>query len=294
MATLLPGQFELSGLVFGRAEDPITVMMGGWKRGSYEVRDQDAPSPVGDNLLVGRDRLTPETWSWELAIHDEVNARPHIAALARVWRADATRTTPGATLALRYNEHGVTYVVYGRPRKLGWVEDEVSDPTWRTALATFQITDPNVYSDALQQLTLNLVSTNTNTSGLILPAVLPWDMGETASSQRKGLVYVAGYSSTPVRVTINGPLSGTARDVVLSAPDWRIALSAPVASGDVVEIDTATGTMTWNGSPSSALTRDSSLGFRLPPGNTEVTLTASDSTATLAATLAWRTAEPLI
>ena len=294
MVNLLPGQFEVDGLVFGRASDAISVLVGGWDRGSYDVRDQDVQSPVGDNILVGRDRLAPESWTWELAVHDDVNARPHIASLARVWRGDATRLIPGAVQALRYNEHGQTFLVYGRTRKLSWIADDIADPTWRAAIASFQITDPNVYSDEMTQLALSLVSTATGSDGLILPAVLPWTLGEVSRSERRGVVTVTGVVGTPLRVTLTGPASGEASNVVVSAPGWRIALTEPLRSGDTVVIDTGEGTMLWNGAPSSALTRDSSLTLRLPPGSTEITLTATDSTATLVAVVAWRSAEPLI
>lgn len=293
MADLLPGQFEMNGVVFGLGTDPISVLTDGWTKETYDIRSQDVPNPTGDTMLFGRDRLTPMKWTWDLILRDDVDVRPRASQLASAWRADSTRATPGKVLPLRYNENGKTYVVYGRPRELSWVPDGANDPTSRLAVATFQLSDLNVYSDEMSQLVLDLITT-TSSAGLVLPAVLPWVLGQTAGATRKGIVTVGGTVATPLRITINGPASGSASDVVLSTSSWKVALTAPVASGDALVIDTATGTMTRNGSPYAGISRDSSLFLRVPPGGTEITLTANDPTSTLSATVAWRTADPLV
>lgn len=295
MVDLLPGQFELNGYVFGRADDPVTVLTGGWGRDTYDVRAQDVANPVGDTMLFGRDRLTPARWPFQLMAHvDEgSNVRPVQAALAAAWRNDSGRATPGRASVLRFNQDGVTYRVLGRPRELSWVGEDVHDPSMRLAAASFQLSDINVYADETQSISLSLVSTSTST-GMVLPFVLPAVLGETSAFQRRGIVSVGGTVPTPLLVTITGPTSGQANNVMLSTSSWKIALTAPVFPNQKIVIDTGAGTMERDGAPYAGITRDSSLFLRVPPGNTEMNLTASDSSSSLQASASWRAADPLI
>lgn len=293
MVALQPGQFELRGVVFGTNADPIAIPTGGWARGTYDIRTQDVPSPSGDTILFGRDRLTPAEWSFDLTVSDPVSIRPHLTAFASAWRADDVRRLPGGVCELRFNEHGETFVVYGRPRRLSWVPDEVADPTWRVGVATFQISDPTIYSDYISGISLGLVSTAVGT-GVVLPEVLPWVFGQSTNSVRRGVVNIAGTVETPVKITITGPVAGQATGVRLYTSDWQVELSAPVLSGETIVLDTSLGTMTKNGVPVAGVTRKSSLFLRIPPGSTEMTLAATDDTASLTAMVTWRSADALI
>lgn len=294
MASLLPGQFELDGFVFGSPTDPITIPTGGWTKGAYDVRTQDVVNPVGDSLLFGRDRLTPAEWSWDLIFHDPVDVRPAQVAFAAAWRADATRKTPGAVSTLRYNENGKTYLVRGRPRRLTWTPEEIADPAFKIAVASFMLAEPVVYADQEQFLSLDLVTTAGAGNGLVLPATLPWTLGVNTSTTRKGIIHVDGSIGTPLRIVINGPATGFADNVIISTPVWKVALVAPVNAGEQIIIDTGLQTMSRNGEPYAGITRDSSLSLRIPPGDTEITLTADDSSASTTAIIAWRAADPLV
>lgn len=290
---MIDGQFQLGPVTFGAETDPVVVLTGGFDKGTYQVRDQDVDDPVGDRVLFGRDRLTPGEWSFELLARDDIDAGPVLAGLAAAWRADTIRATPGAVVPLRYREDGTEYVVYGRPRKFTPVPEKVHDRTARVAAATFRLADTCRYAADPESVTLGLVST-TPGGGVVLPAVLKWTLAPTTAATRKGVAYIGGTLPTPVRVVITGPVSGTAANVTISTPSWRLAIPGGIATGRQIILDTRTGVMTLDGAPWVGVTRDSSLYLRIPPGTTEFTLTADDPTASVAAVVSWQAADPLI
>lgn len=113
------GQFKLGTLTFGGADDPVFLTLGGWDTGSVDIRAADVENPVGDNVWMGRDRLTPPTWTFTLGVRDGGGrtAEQWLEQLKREWRADTVRNSPGTFSRLTYQRQNRERYVEGRPRR---------------------------------------------------------------------------------------------------------------------------------------------------------------------------------
>lgn len=286
------GSFMLDGLQFGAASDDVVVLTSGLDVGEWGVRTQDAPSPLGDLTLMGRDFLTPPTWSFTMLVHDDSNVYTTLGALAKVWRGDAVRSTPGAVSTLAYARAGETRVVFGRPRKFAITPQKVHNNRYRVVTAEFALSDPMSYSGTEYALSLNLITTST-TGGLVLPATLPWAL-QLSTTERHGIVNVESMMGVPFRVRIAGPVAGQATDFTLSGADWSMKLNTTLSPNGNILIDTARGTVIRNSSPAGGiLSVDSSVSARLSPGTQELVFTADDPSGSAYATVTWRTASPV-
>lgn len=302
---LSEGQYELDGFVFGK-DTEMPVLESGFDPGSAEVTDQDVLRPQGDGSLVGRDYLDGPEKSLTIGVLDGTDARSHAALLARAWRADHVRMTPGAHSVLRYRRAGVTYRCLGRARKFGLSVEQVTYHYFEQAVATFKLSQPEMYvEDTLEQggglndpdqrqnrLVLKLIPVPTG-GGLRLPARLPWRLAP-GSGAMSGTVEVTSLSAAPFQVEVHGPISGRLSGFTLTGPDWTIQSSASVAYDQVVRIDTATHTVTRGTGQSLAgtLSWDSDLSARLEPGRQTLTFDGDDPSNTAYAVITWRDTVP--
>ena len=284
---LSEGQFAIDGYVFGSATDEAVVLTNGWEQGSYEVRDQDVPSPTSDQVLFGRDRITPGSWRFTIACRRDGDALGVARSLARKWRGDAVRATPGARQTLAFCQNGRTWLVYGRGRQFDIEAEEVTDHDFKVVNCVFRLADQLVYSGSESSATLGLVSTAIGTTGLVLPAVLPWET-LLAPQERRGIVTINTDLATPFSVTIYGPTAGQANNFKVWSADWSIGLDAVLGSGDRIDIDTRTGRMTRNRAPFGLSTPGTNLRAVLSPGPQELVFTANDPTNTASAVVRWR------
>lgn len=287
------GQFTLDGYTFGRAEDPVTVLTDGWDVSEYDIRTEDVPAAAGDFLNFGRDRFTPPTWTFTMAVRDDVDVYPHLNRLAAIWRGDSTRLTPGATLPLSFRRNGKDFVVYGRPRKFAVEHGEVMDHTFKTVVATFQLSDSNLYSGTERSVTLDLVTTS-SAHGLRFPTGFPWRFAAD-TVERRGVATVDAALPTPFKVTIRGPLTGQAREFRLSSTTgWAMEFGTYLSPRGNIVVDTSLGKVTRNGAVyGGSLARRADYRAQLQPGPQELIFSALDTSYTSTATISWREAYPL-
>ena len=284
---LADGQFALDGYVFGTARDEAIVLESGFDAGAGEVRDQDHPHPADDRMLFGRDLRTPGVFVFTIGCKRPRGARDVARELGRVWRGDAVRRTPGAVQELAWSLNGQERLVYGRGRRFVVEQGDRIDHDWVVVNADFQLASDAAYGTGENTITLGLVSTALGESGVVLPAVLPWET-QLGAQDRKGIVTVATDQPTPFSVTVTGPLAGQASGIRLWSTGWSLGIDTPLEPGDVLTVDTGFGVAALNGGPTGALTRGTKLRARLLPGPQEVTFAANDPTATVTATVRWR------
>lgn len=285
---MVEGDFVLDGYAFGSPDSDVIVLQDGFDTGAASNRTQDAEMPRADGVLFGRDYLDSPTWAFTLGVRGD--AYETLTELATVWRADHIRTTPGAVSTLRFMRGGREYVVFGRPRRFAVVGAPVASDDWQTVEADFKLLDPYVYSGDEQTLSMGLVE-DASTGGVVLPETLPWILGP-GSGERKGIVTVEGYTSTPLTVRIYGPTAATTlTNPTIKAPGFTVQLNTSIAPNQVVTIDTLSRTVMSDGvSLAGYLSPDSRLGTRLLPGSTEFTFTGNDPSYTSRVEFLWRSA----
>ncbi len=294
MAVLSEGQVELDGYVFGRPSDPVCILQSGDTTATVGVRNQDVQHPQDDLILFGRDHFSAPVREFLLMIRgDDPDAE--MAMLRQAWRADSVRANPLSTSILRWMRYGKTYRAYGRARDFTQVAKSTAEPDARYAQAKFQYRDALVYADSEQSVDLGLISGSLAT-GLILPAVLPWTLGQV-TGQRSGLVTVEGLAAVPFRAMIHGPSAGSATGLKLSGPGWLLDFGTlTLNSGQILTVDTSGigSAMVGDMSVAGYLTRSSTLIGRMQPGLTELTFAATDASATTTATVSWHAAALII
>src|SRR5699024_100335 len=177
--------------------------------------------------------------------------------------------------------------VYGRPRR--WAGDE--DATHQgiafsrlPLLATFQLSDPRIFSDTLHTTTLDLVPESTG--GIIFPLVFPMTTTITGGV-RAGFVTNDGDAPAPVTVTFNGPVTNPK----IFTDDWEIGITGKLAYDESVTVDCLAMTVKRQDGANVAgrLTRGTRLrNAALAPGQQEIKFTGADSTGTATAVVSWR------
>lgn len=293
MADLLEGEFELDGYRFGTPENAAVILEGGLDTGAPSIRTQDVDNPVGDGALFGRDYLSGPTWSFTLGVRDDEDLDETLAELAAVWRNEAVRQSPGAESVLRFRRRGKTYRVYGRPRRFGIKPAEVADDGWQEVDADFQVAEPFMYLDEEETLDLYLIDAAPD-GGLVLPAVLPWELERTTNSGH-GVITVQTIAPAPFVLEIFGPQVGALSNVRVAAPGWEIALDTSIAYDEKIVVDTRAMTATKGArSVAGGLSRRSRLSARLRSGHQEITFSGNDPSNTARARLSWRATSPIL
>lgn len=291
--TLREGQFSIDGHVFGSVRDAAVVLSSGWDQGDAAWRVQDAPRPMGDGLFVGRDYITPPTWTFEIGVRDDVSVYAAAEALSRAFRGDHVRGEPGRLSELRYLRGGEERVVFGRGRGLVQSVEPVRDDTWKVFQGSFQLADVLSYEGVERSATLGLVTTAGAGSGLVLPETLPWFF-DYAPGAHTMHTPVESDVPVPFRVWVRGPVTGQARDFRLDGPGWTIGFDTYLAPGGNITLDTATGSVIRNSAPAGGiLTVDSDPLARLPGGAARLTFTADDPSASATCTVSWRGASTI-
>ena len=290
---LSEGQYALDGVVFGDASGagPYAVLESGDETGGAEVRAQDIEMPRGDSLRFGRDYFTPPERHFIVGVDTaDPLALPRLRAL---WRADEVRARPGAASTLRWRLGGRSFQAMGRPRGFAVLGAASFDPTWSVVELSWQYRDTYVLDEAPHSVVLGAFSQASGT-GLILPAVLPWNLG-SAPAERRGVIEAAGLLPAPFTVTITGPVSGTATDLRVTGDGWRLDFgSLTLSPRDALVVDTFARSATLGGrSVATALSFDSSLSARIRPGLNSFAFTCSDPTASTRAVIEWSDPIPI-
>lgn len=294
MAVLANEQWELDGsLVFGEGL-PVFVQQSGLDFGSANIRSQDVSRPGGDGLMVGRDYVDGPEIQFEFGVRDSADVWQYVNQLKTAWRPPS-RLTPASLSTLRYMRNGVSYRMFGRPRKCdvkGWL---MANNTFQTVDATFQLADAMMYRETDQganTVTLRLIESQ-NGGGLILPAKVPFIFGAGSQSRAHG-VTVDAITPCPFTITVDGPITGTLSGITLGGPGWNITTTTTLTVGDQLVIDTRQQTVQKNGvNIPGALTTGSTLSARLVPGPQVLTFTGIDASNTSSATFSWYDSIPL-
>lgn len=294
MSDLLEGEFDLDGYRFGTPDNAATILEGGFDSGAPDIAANDVDNPVGDGGFFGRDLLRGPTWGFTLGVRDDEDVYTTLADLARVWRNEAIRTTPGATSVLRFKRRGQTYRVYGRPRRFGLVPADVADHEWQIVEADFKVADTVMFLDEPHEVALTIGEAEPD-QGLILPETLEWVLGH-ASATTSVVVNVQTLDPAPFEVFLTGPTTGALSSIVLEGPGWTLDFGSTVVSaGEVLHVDTRAATALLDGvSVAGSLSRRSRLNARLLNGSSSVTFTATDPSGTATARLVWRGTTPIL
>lgn len=285
--TLPIGTYELDGFVFAEAPDTgayVLLESGDHSEGAA-VRHQDKARPRTDSWAFGRDLYSPPVRTFVIGIKsDDPLALPR---LRNAWRADAVRSTPGASSVLRWNIDGETYRASGRPRDFEVLGKKAHDASWTVVRATFLYRDLYVLRDEQQSVSLTINAPSTG-SGIILPKTLPWTLGEVA--EKAGVLDLDAISPTPFTVTITGPSYGSASQLKVWGAGWSFDFGGLVLSaGQVIKADTYAATATRNGvNVAGNLSIRSTLSGRLQPGINEFRFSCSDPSGTTTASVKWR------
>lgn len=282
------GEYALDGFIFSRAPGvgPYVLLESGDSFGSVQSRHQDKDAARGDYKFFGRDYLTPPERTFVIGV-DTTNPLT-LPALRNVWRADAVRTTPGATSVLNWNNEGVTYRAEGRSRKFDVVGCAAFDPDWTVVEASFQMQHIYAQEDELQKEVLNINAPPTG-SGVILPATLPFTLGKPPQ-ERVGYVNLRAQAPSPFVIKVKGPVSGEATNIRVTGSGWKLSFpGVAVKTGQTLTVDTFKGTArVGSTSVTGKLSLDSTLLARLQPGGNTFHFRCSDSTATSTCTLEYR------
>lgn len=262
--------------------------------GSIEPSNQDAAYPGGDGVMFGRDFMPGRTITLDLAVsatNEADNLAAH-AVLARAWRGDSLRRTPGAVATLAMHNGGRTRVVYGRPRNFASTLLIVPQLGYSTATATFACSDDLFYSEAETSISVPLIPPPSG--GLLAPLASPLTTAQVVN--RPGLVTTGGLVDTWPIITVHGPVTNP--KVTLTG-QWFMQFSTTLASDQSLTVDTRPWARTVlrndGASLAGSLTRDSvPLSRASVPGatSTEVVYSGTDITGTSSATVSWRDAYP--
>jgi hypothetical protein len=279
--------FSLDGLDFGIGQ-AITVEE--FDPGSFDLRTQDADNPVGDGKLFGRDWFGPPTWTFGLSVDasDDASALATLSSLAKVWRGDGVRGTPGSVLPLTYQLAGRQRRVYGRPRK--WA----APPTNRMlqgyipVTCDFALADTGIYDETQFSQIVSIVPATPG--GFVTPLVAP--ISTLTGGQRSGFVTVTGDLPTWPTIQIRGPIVNPWVGV---QGGWRLDFTTNVGANELIQVDprpwVMSVTRTGGGSAAGTMSPKTRLSdIQIPTGTTEILFGGTDSTGTARCTVYWRPA----
>lgn len=265
-----------SGYVFTAAPD----------LGAREIEHEDARRPRADGISFGQDFTAGRTVTFELDVDgaDTDDARAKLARLSRAWRADAVRSTPGATATLTT---GSGRVAFGRPRRFS-SNDDLLPQGLSTVVADFASADDAWYGGTEQGVTVPLVPAPSG--GLLAPLAAP--LSTTQSSDRSQGVTVGGELPTWPVIEIQGPITNPSVELVGAL---RMDFNLTLAYDQTLVVDTrpwARSILRNGASVAGTITRSSTrlAHAALAPGSYEFVLRGTAGSGNPAATIRWREA----
>lgn len=254
--------------------------------GEVGVTTEDETRSRLDGVNMGQDFYggRPITFSLGIKGTSEASALELLAELARAWRGESIRRTPGAYARLKTRNAGRDRMVYGRPRRFVPV-DTFRHQGILGAEATFDTTDANFYAHDSTGLSVPFVPTPTG--GFAIPASVPWTSSATATTS--GGILVEGDLPVWPILQIRGPILNPAVELV---NQWTLRFNLQLLAGQILTVDTrpATRSVTGPGGASfrGSLTRTSRLDrASLAPGSYAVSLSGIDTTGLSAVAISW-------
>lgn len=290
---LLDFQWELGGAVFGDGcrvaheadSDP----------GSYSWRTQTTANPTGDGKSFGVDLIEPGMWNFKLYtdVDDDKGALEELGRLAKIWRGDDIRRTPGAVMPLRYRLGGRTRRVYGRPRRFSAPLDNRMTSGLIAITSDFEVVSELFFDDIERSLDVGTLPPSTG--GFETPFETPLVTEETDVANPYTFT-VTGELPTPGVFEFKGPVT----DPFLVIDDSiRIQLRGAVASDTTITVDARPWVMSiyrhdGAGVP-GMLSRDTRLPrLMLTPGDHVAVFGGTNETGAAQATVRWRGAYPSV
>jgi hypothetical protein len=281
----MPNDWRLSypgvDLPFGSIESGI-IFQSAPEVGSPSIESDDSVRPRADGVAFGLDFHGGRTVTFDLAVNGSTTeeSRARLGVLARAWRADVVRNTPGAVASLTSDTGRTTF---GRPRRFS-ADDEFLGQGLSEVIADFSSSDSLWYGPQ-EDAFVALVPPPSG--GLMSP--LAWPLTTTASSDRRMVIDVVGEVDTWPVIEIRGPITNPEVEVLNS---FRLAFRVSLAYDETLVVDTRPWARTILRGSASARGTLSRLGSRLDearlaPGRHEVVLRGVSDTATASASLRW-------
>jgi hypothetical protein len=227
---LLPGQYQIGDLVFGRA---TTVPVENFDIKPYDVNAQDYQVSRADEMRFGWDQLKPTTIEitfdilnnkllppYEDYIPNFWTDMPTVAQFQKEWKGDDIRYVWGQMKPLYVcGRDGITRTVYGRPGQFTYAKNSQYSEVLQ-CIAEFRRADTLSYS--------------VNETGILM----------TPSSPTVSVEGTLGDAYSWLRIELEGPivspvftLTGLCVNGVTIETPIEIQLDYTVADGEVVEIN---------------------------------------------------------
>lgn len=282
MAVMEDGDFELQGVLLkGSPDYPIYVEQ--FSPGKTDHTQQDAQNPIDGTILMGRDKIIPPDWEFELGMGDFTRgpALRSLGELMQVWCRPETE--PGVTFPLKYMVDGRVRQVFGRPRPFSFNPEMLVNVGYVVAVAGFHLSDALHYDVTPKQINLQMIRQNVG-GGFRVPFTVP--ILTDPGNSRNGFATNLGSASAPFTARVNGPVVNP----VVSGPGWDLVLDYTILEGDWVEVDTRRHTVTSQSGAnlSGSLARGSRLSSaRLKPGRNEIQFEGTDSTGISNVSITW-------
>lgn len=279
---------------FGPPEHPVQLV--GWEIATDSYRVDDTAIPRADGTWFGQDQV--EAGEIKIIVKIDFTTAPYPAEecarrawairseLARVWRADVVRQTPGLLAQLTMGDE----MREGRPRRAKFDDDHqgvgliFAELSFIPASTTAYAVDENGEAPWREQ-TVGLVPAQIG--GLLAPLRAP--LTTAAASSRARPFVVGGAAPAWPTITVKGPLQAGA-SVELTGR-WSLPLARSLAFNEVAEIVTEPGrvSMTLNGRPAVVLapSADIDVAF-MNPGPQEIALRGRSVEGTASLTIRWR------
>jgi len=254
--------------------------------GEVSATTEDEQRARMDGVAFGQDFHGNRTITFELGVkaRTEAAALELYSNLARAWRADAIRKTPGAMATLKTRNGGRDRMVWGRPRRIVPI-DTWRKQGWIGVQCDFATSDGNFY--AHDPLGTAIPFVPPPAGGFPVPAAAPW--ASTASTATSGTILVEGELPVDPILSVAGPIMNPIIEV---ANVWRLELALTLQAGQVVTIDTRPATRSVvrqdGASFRGALTKSSRLDrAQLAPGPYVISLQGTDSTGLSSLGIQW-------
>lgn len=271
-------EFELTpGLVAG-LNPPLKLT--DFDPGEITTRDQDTINPYGENRWLGRDRVTPPTWTLQMMA---LGSTAH-TTVQQVVDVVTAPLEPGVDVAVTYRINNRDRVARGRFRNfkatpLKGIPDRAVELT-----VDFVHTHYVSLDAALSQVVLRFSSTSQG--GFTVPVTVPIVVHAAPGSIQGNIPDVGGTAPAAFTATIYGPITNP----WLAGRNWRMNMTTELLHNQSATVDTLNNTILRNDGASLAGTLDrySRLsGLRLKPGSDFIQFGGTDSTGNSRAVVTW-------
>ncbi|KKI18708.1 MULTISPECIES: hypothetical protein [unclassified Leucobacter] len=280
---------------FGPPQWPVQFVGVEVSTDSYRV--DDTAVPRGDGQLFGQDFVEPG--EIKISVKIDFTTAPYPVEecarlawearteLARVWRADAVRQTPGLLAELTM---GGVQMVEGRPRRAKF-DDDHQGVGLIFAELYFVPADPTAYTvdadgnSTWHEQTVDLVPPISG--GLVAPLVAP--LSTMYDSDRSRPFVVGGTAPAWPIIRVKGPINAGAQVDLVSR--WTVRLTRALAYDETAEIDCRPGRQAsrLNGQGRNVLAPDTDFSrLSMTPGPQELTLRGTSMEGTASVTVRWR------